>query len=153
MTVYDSPVGRLVIAEDGEGITDIFPEEASNERFCAEVCETDLLRECKRQLGEYFSGGRREFSLPLSLHGTEFQRRDWEALRAIPYGETRSYQDIAEMLGNPRACRAVGMANHRNPVMIVVPCHRVIGKNGALVGYGGGLSVKEFLLHLERGEL
>ena len=102
------------------------------------------------QLSEYFAGARREFDLPLRLRGTQFQLAVWNALRAIPYGETRSYADIAAAVGNEKACRAVGMANHRNPVSIIVPCHRVIGKGGSLTGYGGGIDKKEFLLSLER---
>ena len=104
----------------------------------------------QRELAEYFSGERRAFDLPLSLEGTAFQRADWAALCEIPYGETRSYGQIAARLGNPKACRAVGMANHRNPVAVLVPCHRVVGKNGSLTGYAGGLDVKEGLLALEK---
>ena len=102
-----------------------------------------------RQLDEYFSGTRRSFELPLRLCGTPFQQRVWSALCEIPYGETRSYRDIAEAVGSPRAYRAVGMANNRNPILILVPCHRVIGADGALVGYGGGLDMKRALLELE----
>lgn len=148
---YDFPIGRLGIAEDGQGITDIFLQKEKsrqNENFTE--YETALIKKAKIQLDEYFTGRRREFSLPLSLHGTEFQIKDWEALLTIPYGETRSYKDIAVQLNNPKACRAVGMANNRNPVLIVVPCHRVIGSNGKLVGYGAGLDVKEKLLNLEK---
>ena len=94
-------------------------------------------------------GKRKEFDLPLSLHGTKFQIEDWKALQTIPYGETRSYQQIAEQLGNPKACRAVGMANHRNPIAVIIPCHRVIGKNGSLTGYAEGVEIKQALLELE----
>lgn len=111
---------------------------------------TALLEETARQLREYFAGQRREFSLPLSPRGTAFQRQVWEALCTIPYGETRSYGEIARQIGSPKACRAVGMANHRNPISIVIPCHRVVGAHGTLTGYGGGLAAKEFLLRLER---
>lgn len=148
---YDTPVGRLGIAENGIGITDIFfARENKNLKDTLEEKETDLIKMAKTQLDEYFAGIRQEFTLPLSLNGTEFQVKDWEALCTIPYGETRSYKDIAIQIGNPKACRAVGMANNRNPILIVVPCHRVIGHNGKLVGYGGGLDVKEILLNLEK---
>jgi O-6-methylguanine DNA methyltransferase len=101
------------------------------------------------ELGEYFAGSRREFSFPLDLRGTEFQLACWRALLAIPYGETRSYADIARAVGRPQGFRAVGMANNRNPVAIVVPCHRVIASDGSLCGYGGGLDIKRKLLELE----
>lgn len=104
------------------------------------------------ELEEYFLGRRREFDLPLRPDGTEFQRKVWAALREIPYGETRSYSEIAEQVGNPKAVRAVGMANHRNPIAIMIPCHRVIGKNGSLTGYAGGLRLKERLLKIEYTE-
>ncbi len=99
---------------------------------------------------EYFAGGRKDFDLPLCPRGTEFQKKVWSALREIPYGETRAYGEIAAAVGNPKAARAVGMANNRNPISVIVPCHRVIGSDGKLVGYGGGLDIKEFLLDLER---
>lgn len=148
---YNFPIGRLGIAEDGTGITDIFfPRDNKKLKDSFEEKETELIKMAKVQLDEYFAGTRQEFSIPLSLKGTEFQVKDWEALCTIPYGETRSYKEIAIQIGNPKACRAVGMANNRNPVLIVVPCHRVIGHNGKLVGYGGGLDVKEQLLNLEK---
>jgi O-6-methylguanine DNA methyltransferase len=103
-----------------------------------------------RELNEYFAGERRDFSLPLDLRGTEFQLACWRALLEIPYGETRSYRDVAEAIGHPRAFRAVGMSNNRNPVAIVVPCHRVIASSGSLCGYGGGLDIKRKLLDLEQ---
>ncbi|MEK7408391.1 MAG: methylated-DNA--[protein]-cysteine S-methyltransferase [Acidobacteriota bacterium] len=109
-----------------------------------------LIGRAARQLTEYFEGRRREFDLPLDLRGTEFQKRVWEALLAIPYGETRSYGRIAKAVGVPRGARAVGGANHANPVAIVVPCHRVINAGGGLGGYGGGLPLKRLLLELER---
>ena len=110
-----------------------------------------LQREVDKQMKEYFEGERKEFDLPLRPEGTDFQKKVWNALLEIPFGETRSYQDIANAVGSPKACRAVGMANHHNPIIIVIPCHRVIGKHGKLVGYGGGLSMKEKLLLLEKG--
>ena len=113
--------------------------------------ENALLQRTVRELDEYFAGKRKAFDLPLSLHGTPFQLRVWAALQQIPYGETRSYAQVAAMAGNAKACRAVGMANHHNPVSILVPCHRVINADGGLGGYGGGLDVKKFLLTLEKG--
>ena len=110
-----------------------------------------LLRETQRQLAAYFRGERRTFDVPLGMHGTAFQRAVWQALTTVPYGEVRSYKAIAEAVGNPKAVRAVGGANNKNPLPIVVPCHRIIGAGGTLVGYGGGLPIKTFLLDLERG--
>lgn len=108
-----------------------------------------LLDAAEAQLREYFAGARRTFDLPLAPHGTEFQQRVWAALRAIPYGETRTYGELAAAIGSPNASRAVGMANHRNPIPIIIPCHRVIGANGTLTGYAGGLEIKRKLLALE----
>ena len=116
-----------------------------------QLLNTPLLAQAINQLEAYFSGERTAFDLPLGAEGTEFQRSVWEALLRIPYGETRSYGQIAEAIGKPKAGRAVGMANHRNPIAIIIPCHRVIGSDGSLVGYGGGINVKTFLLQLERG--
>lgn len=143
-----SPVGILTLVEEEGSLTGLLfgsltPEDGS-------LKNTSLLQEAVRQLEEYFAGQRREFSLPLSPRGTAFQRQVWEALCTIPYGETRSYGEIARQIGSPKACRAVGMANHRNPLSIVIPCHRVVGAHGTLTGYGGGLAAKEFLLRLER---
>ena len=111
---------------------------------------TPLTRQLASQMEEYFQGNRKVFNIPYSLHGTPFQERVWQALCRIPYGQTRSYRDIAEEIGQPKAYRAVGMANHRNPMMLVVPCHRVIGADGSLGGYAGGLELKRFLLSLEQ---
>jgi len=145
----ETAIGILGIAEDGIGITDLVFGRKSFEADDIEG-ETPLLKKVKEQLQEYFMGKRKEFDLPLSLYGTEFQIKDWNALKEIPYGETRTYGQIAQQIGNPKACRAVGLANNRNPVSIIIPCHRVIGANGRLVGYGGGLDVKEKLLALEK---
>jgi len=112
--------------------------------------ETPLIKKAAAQIEEYLNGKREKFSLPLAMHGTEFQMDVWRALQTIPYGETRSYKEIAELVNRPKAVRAVGMANHRNPISILVPCHRVIGHNGSLTGYGGGLPLKRFLLELEQ---
>lgn len=109
-----------------------------------------VVQQTIKELEEYFAGNRKVFTVPLDLRGTEFQKKVWEALREIPYGETRSYKEIAEKIGNPKASRAVGMANHRNPIGIVVPCHRVVGANGKLTGYAGGIPMKQALLELEK---
>ena len=110
-----------------------------------------LCREVEKQLNEYFSGSRKVFDLPLDPAGTEFQQKVWDALQAIPYGARRTYGEIAAAVGNPKASRAVGMANNRNPIMIIIPCHRVVGADGALTGYAGGLEMKQALLELEAG--
>ena len=112
--------------------------------------ETTIIKEAYRQITEYLKGERKVFDLPIRLRGTDFQQQVWTALLDIPYGETRSYKQIAEAIGNPKGMRAVGMANNRNPLLIVVPCHRVIGANGSMVGYGEGVEMKEFLLRLEK---
>ncbi|MDR1455082.1 MAG: methylated-DNA--[protein]-cysteine S-methyltransferase [Tannerella sp.] len=147
---YHSPVGTLCIAEDGNAI--VYVTWAGTRQAPAETAEeaTPLLREAVRQLSEYFAGRRRTFDLPLAPQGTAFQLRTWQALREIPYGQTRSYGQIAEAVGCPKGARAVGMANNRNPISILMPCHRVIGADGRLVGYAGGLDVKKQLLELER---
>ncbi|MGI6141365.1 MAG: methylated-DNA--[protein]-cysteine S-methyltransferase [Caldicoprobacterales bacterium] len=149
MYFIDTPVGRLGIVENSHAITEVF--------FAEEGChmdirpaETKLLKEAGRQLQEYFNCKRKVFDLPLEPEGTPFQLKVWKALQDIPYGETRSYKDIATAVGNYKAGRAVGMANNRNPIAIIIPCHRVIGSNGKLVGYGGGLHIKEYLLGLEK---
>lgn len=111
--------------------------------------DSPIIKETINQLTEYFEGKRKEFHLPLAPKGTPFQQKVWKALQEIPYGETRSYQDIAVAVGNPKGCRAVGMANNQNPIPIIIPCHRVIGKNGKMVGYGAGLDKKIKLLQLE----
>ena len=129
---------------------DVRAENGSEKRQALRIEESaSALRAYAQQLEEYFAGKRRAFTFALDLRGTEFQRACWQALLAIPYGETRSYADIARAVGRPQGFRAVGMANHRNPVAIVVPCHRVIASNGTLCGYGGGLDVKRQLLELE----
>ena len=145
-----TPMGTMTaLEEDGALIRLDF---GKNEPEGAEYGETDLLQETLRQLAEYFSGTRREFTLPLAPRGTAFQMKVWSALSAIPYGQTRNYRDIALQIESPNAVRAVGGANHHNPISIIIPCHRVIGANGSLTGYGGGLDKKEALLALERGE-
>lgn len=146
---YEFPVCKIGICEEDDFITRVFfSEKQSVHGF--ENAETELLERAALQLTEYFSGNRGDFVLPLKPHGTAFQQTVWNALRQIPFGETRSYEEIAVSVGNPKACRAVGMANNRNPIAIIVPCHRVIGKNGGLTGYAGGLPVKEYLLEIEK---
>ena len=144
--LYESPLGLIRITEDGQGIRSLHFAEGQ----AVPTGQGGLyLADARRQLAEYFAGKRRDFDLPLSPHGTPFQEKVWAALRAIPYGETRCYQQIARMTGSEQAARAVGMANNRNPIAILIPCHRVVGKNGALVGYAGGLWRKQYLLDLE----
>jgi len=149
-----SPVGSLFLAASTKGLVRL-EFEARVQKLNPDAIQ---LRESKpalapylRELNDYFAGKRREFSLPLDLRGTEFQLACWRALLEIPYGETRSYGDIAQAIGHPHAYRAVGMSNNRNPVAIVVPCHRVIASSGSLCGYGGGLAIKRKLLELEQG--
>lgn len=139
--------GRLTMAEFGAR-TDDADNDHADHAWTRE--ESPILRRAWEQLREYFTGRRRDFDVPLAPRGTEFQRMVWEALRAIPYGETRSYGQIAAAVGRPRACRAVGLANNRNPIAIIVPCHRVIGADGSLTGYAAGLPIKAGLLDLER---
>jgi methylated-DNA-[protein]-cysteine S-methyltransferase len=154
-TVTPSPVGPLLLAASEKGVYQVLfdarPPGTSPGQVWVE--SRDHLRRCEEQLNAYFCGELREFTLPLDLRGTPFQVRCWEALRRIPYGATCSYAELARQVGSPQAFRAVGQANHNNPVSIIVPCHRVIGANGTLTGYGGGLSVKEKLLQLERGQI
>ena len=163
-TTVSSPVGPLFLATSATGLVALefdvrlpgqqsirpnprhLREEASNVDFQE---SDDVLRPYTSQLTEYFAGKRREFAFPLDLRGTDFQLACWRALLAIPYGETRTYADIARAVGKPNAFRAAGMANNRNPIAIVVPCHRVIASDGTLCGYGGGLEIKRKLLELE----
>jgi methylated-DNA-[protein]-cysteine S-methyltransferase len=143
---YESPVGILKIAEDDQGITEV----SFQEEIGADQKEGSLyLQETQRQLEEYFAGIRRSFDVPLSLKGTEFQKKVWHALMEIPYGHTACYQEVAAMIGNEKASRAIGNANHHNPVVIIVPCHRVIKADGSIGGYGGGIERKKYLLNLE----
>ena len=139
----DTPLGRMYISSDGENITGL--------RFgsCESETPDAVLMKAKAELQEYFAGQRKSFDLPLKPEGTTFQQSVWHALCEIPYGKTATYGQIAERIGNKKACRAVGMANNRNPIAIIIPCHRVIGAGGKLTGYAGGLDKKEFLLELE----
>jgi len=146
---YDFPMGTMGIAQENDAITHISFKGLGN--FDGyEIKETQLIKRTAMEIEEYFAGKRRSFDIPLSMSGTDFQRLVWKALQTIPFGETRSYKDIAIQIGNPKACRAVGMANNKNPVAIVVPCHRVIGQDGSMTGYAGGIDVKEYLLDVEK---
>jgi len=146
--IYDSIFGKIVIESDGSAITCI---KTNGNLLLTGKKEADALTDkTAEQLEEYFSGKRKRFDVPLNLKGTLFQRSVWTALQDIPYGETRSYKQIAEVVNKPHACRAVGMANNKNPIWIIIPCHRVIGADGTLTGYGGGLEMKQRLLDLEQ---
>lgn len=141
-------VGTLGLLDDGQGLSRVFLRR-EGEGSDTWAGESRLTLQAAEELEEYFTGGRKEFTVPLSPHGTQFQLAVWEALRAIPYGETRTYGEVAAAVGRPKATRAVGMANHDNPLMIFTPCHRVVGKNGDLTGFACGLEVKRWLLELE----
>jgi methylated-DNA-[protein]-cysteine S-methyltransferase len=152
--MVDSPIGALRVAVcDGTLYQIDFPDgpQAKHEPEPGWLHEPFAVSEVADQLGEYFAGDRQRFEIPLASRGTPFQQAVWQALLAIPYGHTTTYGDIARRIQRPRAVRAVGAANGANPIPIVVPCHRVIGSNGTLTGFGGGLPVKRFLLELERG--
>jgi len=148
---YETPIGKIIIACLNSAIIAVALKEKSSSFSEGQGLykATTLSNQAARQLNEYFKGKRQKFDLPLAPIGTSFQQKVWKALQRISYGETKSYKQIAEGIGNPLASRAVGMANHNNPIMIIVPCHRVIGSSGKLVGYAGGLSLKQYLLDLE----
>jgi methylated-DNA-[protein]-cysteine S-methyltransferase len=156
-TVYawmESPVGRLLLVRDGDGLRSVSFRERERAAEVREGWRTDhkALSEVVRQLKAYFAGELREFDLQLAPQGTEFQLRVWRELLRIPYGETISYGELARRIGSVKASRAVGLANASNPLAIVVPCHRVIGSDGSLTGFGGGLRNKAWLIELERGQ-
>ena len=146
---FESPIGRLLLTSDGTALTGLYME-PSRKAQCTDGWADDVtvapLAATVRQLTEYFEGTRREFDLPLRLHGTAFQTRVWRELTEIPYGQTWSYGQLARRIDKPSASRAVGLANGRNPISILVPCHRVIGADGSLTGYGGGIERKQWLL-------
>lgn len=152
-TRVDSPIGELLLSGDGRALHGLHMVHGRRLIEPAADWREDAapFAEVRRQLSEYFEGERTAFDLPLALHGTEFQRRVWAALREIAYGETISYGELARRIGRPGASRPVGTANGRNPISVIVPCHRVIGAGGALTGYGGGLERKRLLLELEAG--
>lgn len=151
--IHDSPIGPLTLASDGAALIQV---EFANGKYPLPQHPTGadaVLELARRELDAYFARRLQTFTVPVAPNGTEFQRRVWEALRTIPYGDTRSYADQARAIGAPNATRAVGAANGRNPIPIVIPCHRVIGSGGALTGFGGGIERKQFLLALERRDL
>lgn len=155
-TTLPSPVGALSLAATDHALIALVWRRTSHATAFEGSIESPahpLLVETARQLREYFAGSRRAFDVPLEFRGTDFQRRAWSALLTIPYGETRTYRQMAEQIGNPAAVRAVGAANGRNPISIIAPCHRVIGMNGDLTGFGGGLDAKAHLLSLEAPQL
>lgn len=145
--VYHSPFGDMELDYEEDAVTALKMAEKKAVREAPEGLALAVFQE----LDEYFQGKRKTFDIPLRTHGTPFQEKVWAALRAIPYGEVRSYKEVAEAIGHPKAYRAVGMANNANPIFIIVPCHRVIGADGSLTGYGGGLPMKKALLSLEKG--
>lgn len=147
---FDCLLGRMVIVEKDGAVSQLHVAAHFDPPGISEG-ESPLLKEAAGQLKDYFFRKRRDFDLPLAPEGTAFQRRVWDALCTIPYGETWSYRQLAQAVGNPKACRAVGGANGKNPIMIIIPCHRVIAADGSLGGYSGGLSIKTALLELEQG--
>ena len=145
---YDTEIGRIKISEKDEKIIGLVFSDYKKENEIEK--ETELIKKAYTQLEEYLSGKRTEFDIEIEMIGTEFQKKVWKELLNIPYGETRSYKDIAIAIGNEKACRAVGNANNKNPIAIIVPCHRVVGSNGSMTGYAGGLNIKEKLLKIEK---
>ena len=153
----DSPIGRLRLVATDQGLSHLLFDQQVGEDLdsAGNAAETDnhpVLDEAATQLEEYFAGRRQEFDIPLDLSGTEFQRAAWSALANVPFGETRSYRQQAEAISRPKAVRAIGAANGQNPVPIVLPCHRIVGSDGSLTGYGGGLPIKEYLLNHEQAQ-
>ena len=144
----DYPIGTLGLMDDGQGLSRVFLRQ-EGVRYGIPEGETALTRQAAAELDEYFGRRRTAFTVSLSPHGTEFQLAVWQALRDIPYGQTRTYSEIAAAVGRPKAARAVGMANHANPLLIFTPCHRVVGKDGSLTGFACGLEVKRALLERE----
>jgi methylated-DNA-[protein]-cysteine S-methyltransferase len=153
-TTIDSPIGELLLLGDDRSLHGLYMQDGRKSTRVARTWRRAPRRFSRvvAQLGEYFAGRRTNFELPLSMHGSPFELAVWRALQDIPYGGTVSYGEIARRIGRPSAARAVGLANGRNPISVIVPCHRVIGANGALTGYGGGLERKRLLLELERGQ-
>lgn len=144
---YESPIETLTLTSEGENLIGL---DFGKVQIEGKEEKTKVIQDAIDQLEEYFQGKRKHFDLPLKFYGTEFQKKCWNALITIPYGETRSYKDISEIVNCPKGYRAVGLANNKNPIAIIAPCHRVIGSDGKLVGFGGGLDKKEFLLNLEK---
>ena len=144
---YSCSIEEIGIAEEDGFITDVYFRGVRDVE--ADVCETDLIRKCFEEIEEYLCGKRKKFSVPVKAKGTDFQKKVWNALLHIEYGDMASYGDIARKIRSPKAFRAVGMANNRNPVMILIPCHRVVGSDGSLTGYAGGVEIKKKLLEME----
>jgi methylated-DNA-[protein]-cysteine S-methyltransferase len=153
-TTLDSPIGELLLLGDGRALHGLYMQDGRKPTRIAPQWQRSAapFSDVEAQLQEYFAAERVAFDIRLTMNGTQFERRVWQALQEIPYGETVSYGEIARRVGQPSAARAVGLANGRNPVAVVVPCHRVIGANGTLTGYGGGLERKRLLLELEQGQ-
>lgn len=154
-TNIESPIGELLLLGDGHTLHGLYMQDGRKPTRIAPQWQRSAapFTDIEAQLGEYFAAERVTFDIPLTMKGTEFERSVWQALQEIPYGETVSYGEIAKRVGQPSAARAVGLANGRNPIAVVVPCHRVIGANGTLTGYGGGLERKRLLLELEQGQV
>ncbi len=150
-TIYDSPIGPLTLASDGKALIQVEFENGKYPLPQHPLGNDKILDQARRELDAYFAGKLREFKVKVAPAGTEFQRRVWAALQTIPYGATRSYAQQAVLVGSPKATRAVGAANGRNPIPVIIPCHRVIGANGSLTGFGGGMERKQILLELEQG--
>lgn len=147
----ESPIGRLCLYSDRQALTGLYMEKRGPQTDALPGENITVLQSAARQLAEYFAGARRDFDLPVAPQGTKFQRKVWDELQGIPCGGTLSYGELAKRIQQPSASRAVGLANGRNPVPIVIPCHRVIGADGSMTGYGGGLERKQWLLQHERG--
>ena len=147
---FHTPIGFLTIREEEQKLTKLFWEANSVQTMKNEL-HSDFLYEVYTQVNEYLTGRRKQFDVPLKYQGTQFQQSVWQELQKIPYGQTRSYQEIAIGIGNEKAVRAVGQANNKNPIMIIIPCHRVIHKNGDITGFACGVEVKQYLLNLEKG--
>lgn len=149
--IYENSEYRIVIAGDKKGISNLFFDNGTKEFEIQNDWEKseEYFKEAKQQIGEFFAGERTDFKLKLNPKGTDFQQKVWNELRNIPYGELRTYKDIAIAIGNPKASRAIGMANNRNPIPLIIPCHRVVGSNKKLVGYAYGLELKNYLINLE----
>ena len=147
---FNTPIGFLTIREEEKKLTKLFWEANSVQTMKNEL-HSDFLYEVYTQVNEYLTGRRKQFDVPLKYQGTQFQQSVWQELQKIPYGETRSYQEIAAVIGNEKAVRAVGQANNKNPILLIIPCHRVIHKSGYISGFACGVEVKRYLLELEKG--
>ncbi|WP_297816087.1 methylated-DNA--[protein]-cysteine S-methyltransferase [uncultured Lactobacillus sp.] len=144
-----TPIGLLEISATNEAIVTVKPTKIEKE-LTSSAASSKLVEKCAKELEEYFAGQRQQFDIPLNPEGTDFQKRVWRTLEKIPYGEIRIYGEIAQMMDKPKAARAIGMANHNNPILILTPCHRVVGADGSLTGYAAGIENKKYLLELEK---